>query len=137
MKTVVIVDDNKVDRYTIRRRLSKLDNIGEVLEFDAGDTFVHSFFSEAHRNLGPDGQLIVIMDINMPRMTGFETVAEMERQIQSGGGVESCVVMMFSSSDNPSDREMAAGFEIVKTYIVKPFDQSDVAKLKSLIEEDA
>lgn len=137
MKTVVIVDDNKVDRYTIRRRLSKLGNIGDVLEFDAGDTFISNFFSAAQNNLGTDGELVVIMDINMPRMTGFEAVAEMERQIKDGAGVESCVVMMFSSSDNPSDREMAARFDIVKTYIVKPFDQADVAVLKSLIEEAA
>lgn len=129
MTVVAVVDDNKVDRYTVRRRLSKETSITEVLEFDAGDTFLETYFSDLCLDPASPERLVVLMDINMPRLNGFETVAGMEEHLSDGRGKDSCVVMMFSSSENPLDHERAAEFDIVKGYIVKPFARDDVSLL--------
>ena len=132
MTVVAIVDDSKPDRYTVKRRLSKGEEFDEVLEFEAGDKFLNDYFKPIRLDPNSHEELIVLMDINMPRMDGFETVAEMERQLSEGNGVKSCVVMMFSSSDNPLDQERARQFNIVRGYIVKPFGIDDIKRLKEL-----
>jgi len=131
MTIVAIVDDSEVDRYTVKRRLSKLEEFEDVLEFDAGDTFLDRYFKPLRLNPDAHEKLVVLMDINMPRMDGFETVAQMERHLDEGNGVKSCVVMMFSSSENPNDIRQAEQFDIVQGYIVKPFGEKDIGKLKS------
>lgn len=136
MTIVAVVDDSKADRYTVKRRLAKGTEFKEVLEFDAGDTFLKEYFKPLRLDPESREELIVLMDINIPRLDGFETVAEMERQLIEGNGVKSCVVMMFSSSENPLDRERAKQFEIVKGYIVKPFEIDDISKVNALATSD-
>lgn len=133
MNVVVIVDDSKADRYTIKRRLSKLEGTSKIIEYDAGDTFLEDFFQSGNEIIESNDRLLVVMDINMPRLNGFETVAGMQSRVGQGQNVDSCVVMMFSSSDNPKDREMAASFDLVQGYIVKPFDQNDLSTIQKLL----
>ena len=130
MTIVAIVDDSEVDRYTVKRRLSQVSGFEDILEFSAGDTFIDRYFKPLRLDPNSHADLIVLMDINMPRMDGFETVTEMERQLNGGNGVKSCVVMMFSSSDNPNDQRRAEQFDIVQGFIVKPFGESDISRLK-------
>lgn len=68
----------------------------------------------------------------MPRMDGFETIGEMQRRRAKGYGPESIVVMMFTSSNNPSDRERAGSLDLVKGYITKPLDRSGIEVIRSL-----
>lgn len=131
MQKIAVVDDNKADRYTIKRRLSKMKLDVELIEFDSGDAFLRNFFEkEAFRD---KDNLLVIMDINMPRLNGFETVGAMQQCLKDGKGIRSCVVMMFSSSDNPVDREMAENYDIIAGYIVKPLDIDDAEMIRGMI----
>lgn len=130
--SVVIVDDQDVDRYIVRRRLSKAPEIGNVIEASAGKEFLEDFFNGSGADEIKHPPLMVLMDINMPGMNGFETVKELQRRMAEGRGPESVVIMMFTSSDNPEDRRRAEELDAVKGFIVKPLDDSGVEDLLSL-----
>lgn len=130
MSLVIIVDDNSVDRYIIKRHLKRCAFVDDVIEFDAGDTFFDQYFSTGVEDGNTGPRSVVLMDINMPRQSGFETVAKMEAAVKKNGTSNACVVMMYSSSEHPSDLERAAGFDIVAGFIVKPFAQDNIADLE-------
>lgn len=129
---VVVVDDEDVDRYIVKRRLSKAEDFGEVLEAPTGDAFLEEFFNGRKIELPPDVPLLVLMDVNMPGRNGFETIEELQRRMERGRGPGSVVIMMFTSSQNPKDQERAKQFAVVKGYIFKPLDDAGVEKIREL-----
>ena len=122
---VVIVDDEEADRYIVRRRLAKSEDFEQVIECTTGDEFLEQFFN-GHGGIDPSSPLLVLMDINMPRMGGFETIEELQRRMAEGRGPKSVVIMMFTSSDNENDRARADALSSVKGYVLKPLDDDAV-----------
>ncbi|MFK7942526.1 MAG: response regulator [Paracoccaceae bacterium] len=129
---VVVVDDEKVDRYIVKRKLAKFDDFGEVLEASTGVDFLESFFNGHGSGNFKDQPLLVLMDVNMPRMNGFETIEELQKRMAGGHGPESIVIMMFTSSNNPDDRAKAEMLPTVKGYILKPLDDDGVLKIREI-----
>ncbi len=63
---VTVVDDEQVDRYTVRRRLSRHGGFRDVVEVESGDRFLDVHCSGAS-DIETDGlPLLILMDINMP-----------------------------------------------------------------------
>lgn len=129
---VVVVDDNEADRYIVRRVLSKAEDFDEVLEAECGNVFLEEFYDGTGKTFAEDPPLLILMDVNMPGMNGFETVEELQRRSEAGKGPRTVVVMMFTSSDNPDDRERASHLVAVKGYIQKPLDETDVQFMRSV-----
>lgn len=129
---VVVVDDVEADRYIVKRQLKKAEDFNAVLECDAGDAFLESYFNDPDARDVYDPPLVVLMDVNMPRMNGFEAVEELQRRMAEGRGARSVVIMMFTSSDNPADRALAERYEAVKGYIVKPLTADDVETIRQV-----
>lgn len=129
---VVIVDDSEADRYIVRRRLSKVEGFGEVMEAEDGAVFLEEFFNGAGRVQSEILPLLVLMDVNMPGLNGFETIEELQRRVELGKGPASLVVMMFTSSSNPDDVAQAENLASVKGYITKPLDDVGIEKIRQI-----
>ncbi|WP_203348000.1 response regulator [Sulfitobacter geojensis] len=129
---VAVVDDDSADRYIVKRRLSKAEGFEDVTEFTGGHELLERFFSDQLDTTSQDLPLLILMDINMPQMDGFETIEEMQKRRTKGYGPESMVVMMFTSSNNPSDRERAGNLDLVKGFITKPLDGSGAEVIRTL-----
>lgn len=126
---VIIVDDDETDRYIAKRRLAKSSNFGEVSEASSGAQFLQDF-CDPPPAMGDDGlPPLVLMDVNMPGINGFETVQALESRMAQGAGSAHFVVIMFTSSNNPADIARAQDFDIVKAYMNKPLDNSGVEDL--------
>lgn len=117
---VVIVDDNEVDRYVVRRVLKKFDEFDTLKEAKSGMDFLDTFFNGDEGSHHDEPPLCILMDINMPGLSGFETIAEMEVRAKQGRGPNGIVVMMITSSANPSDRSRAEELGAVLGYTTKP-----------------
>lgn len=127
---IIVVDDDSTDRYIVRRRLSRSAVFGEILEASTGAEFLTEYFDEAPIETSADTPLLVLMDINMPRMNGFETIAELDRRRSDGKGPKKVDVFMYSSSESEEDQFRADSMPLVKGYIVKPFDEEDISRIE-------
>jgi two-component system response regulator len=109
-----MVDDN-IDEIFLTRRQVRRDGI------------VNNFISEKKperlietltelRQMGLQQNVLVLLDLNMPRVSGFELL----KTIRSDGRFKDIPVIMLSSSDDESD--MFESFDLgANGYMVKPF----------------
>lgn len=129
---VVVVDDQEVDRYLVKRCLSKVDDFPELIEVSSGKRFIEQFFSNEPASSSVSESLLVLMDINMPGLDGFQTIEEVQRRMTNGCGPSKIIFIMFTSSDNQRDRDKAKLLDVVKGYLSKPIDEESIRQIRDL-----
>lgn len=115
---IAMVDDESLDYQLVRRFHARSGLANPLRHFEDGQTFI-DYLGRVKDGAEPL-PVLVLMDINMPRMSGFETIAAMRGDAQFR---DIPVVMMLTSSTDRRDREqaVAAGAD---GYLVKPFNPS-------------
>jgi len=120
--SVLIVDDSESDRYILKRKLAKVGIVENIYEATDGSEALN-FFAQANsmaEKLGDISPTVVIfLDVNMPRMSGFELLESFEKLKTSGPIFDNTTMMMFSSSERTEDKVRALSYDFVKGYIVK------------------
>jgi len=115
----IIVDDHRLFRKGISMLLKEMDFIDLVAEADDGQHYM-----EIIETIHPD---IVLMDIRMPRIDGFEAA---KRTLEKYPDVKILVVSMFSDSEY-YQRMLGLG---VRGFIIK---ESDYEEFKHALESVA
>ncbi|GMQ27829.1 response regulator [Algoriphagus confluentis] len=72
-------------------------------------------------------RLLIFLDINMPKMNGWELLAKMESKVK----LADIKVIMVTSSLDKADRHKAQANQFVLDFWEKPLDDLNVAQLKS------
>jgi CheY-like chemotaxis protein len=123
-KNLFIVDDDEVDRYLIKRIATKSSMDFRVWEFATGQAFVDAIESPSDELAGclsDNDRSLMLVDINMPGMNGFELVNEIREAIQREVVTEkSIAILICSSSDHPQDQAAAEEDALIRGYVVKP-----------------
>jgi two-component system, chemotaxis family, response regulator Rcp1 len=126
---LIIIEDNPADVKLFKEALKFSGIDAEVSHFPDGITAVANLQSQEQPwNPAPD---IVFLDLNMPRMSGFE-VLEILRRTPESAGIRAVV---FTSSQSPADAEQAARLRADR-FIRKPTELRDFfAVVNSTIRE--
>lgn len=113
---VMIVDDESWIRTTVREVLSEAGV--EVLSAESGRECIE------HLRRGFRG--VILMDIMMPEMNGWETIRMLHRESLIDGNL----IVMLTALESP-DEQMEGLQELVFDYLTKPFDPATLVSTVS------
>ena len=105
MKTILVVDDNKMNLMTAKKVLNDEYKVIPVMKGQQALTYLEN--SECD---------VILLDINMPEMDGFEVLEKIH-------GMEKCrnIPVIFLTADNDSETETRCFREGAIDFIAKPF----------------
>lgn len=126
LSCILLVDDDNNDNFFHKRTLEKT-GIAETVEVvytgvEALDYLQKSAppSDKAHPN-------IIFLDINMPVMNGWEFLNEYEQLPETTRA--NTLVIMLTTSLNPSDKKRADQNPLVNGFINKPLEEKDIKKI--------
>jgi CheY-like chemotaxis protein len=136
LNTVIVIDDSEVDRYIALRILKKSGITKHVIEMADAASALELIGDRAcfDSKCGPwPPPVVILLDINMPQMGGFDFLEEVDRRIQRGEiGSDSFAVTMHTSSSDPGDIDRARRHAVVMDFLMKPLSVEAVSRIAEL-----
>lgn len=121
MGLIVILDDSDDDRFFIKRHISRRYPGRSVLEFTyAADALAFLKHDDS------DGVDLVMVDIDLPRMNGFEfldALGSLPDQLR-----DRTTVLVMSNSIDPTDSNRATAYPLVSGFVNKPIKDGSLQR---------
>ena len=115
---IYLVDDNEIDTTVNARLIELLGITSNISTFRSGTAFI-SFIEENAETLS-QGNHLLLLDILMPGMSGFECLDNLERILR--GKDHHLVVCMLSGALDRSEIKAAEEHPLVYRVLEKPLD---------------
>jgi len=114
-RKIIIVDDDPTSNYISEFILSSVHLNADIISFINP---IEALEKLPEMNITPDS--IILLDLNMPEMNGYEFVDSLEEL-----GLD-CQVVILTCSKNLMDREYSKKYEKIKGFLSKPLTQDNI-----------
>lgn len=125
--TILIIDDDDISSEMVSRALRKVAPDIAVKAAEDGVEGIEMLTGTAPETC--EDPLLILLDINMPRMNGFEFLEE----IRNNPKLRKHVVFIFSTSEDEADRSRAYDFTVAG-YIAKSRVGPQLSNVTELIK---
>lgn len=113
MKTILLIDDDDLVNYLHKFHLSEVLPNQNIIVKSNAEAVLQDMQNGSY---APD---IMFLDINMPRVTGWDFLNEYKKQSQP----EDCIIYMVSASVNPKDKQLCDEDEYIEKFLQKPLNE--------------
>ncbi len=116
LSCIMLVDDDENDNFFHEREIKKANSSTVVVAKKSGSEALEYIKSkQGKENQHPD---LIFLDINMPGMNGWDFLEQynlLDKEVQSNR-----IIIMLTTSENPSNIVRAKSWSFVTDYITKP-----------------
>ena len=127
ISAALLIDDEQVDQILYKMVIDESGLVQSLMSF----RYAQEALDYLQKPDRPEID-VIFLDINMPRMTGFEFLEA--ATVALGDSFAKIVVVMLTTSMNPDDEERARKFPVVKEYIHKPLQKEHLDRVVQLLE---
>ena len=123
-KPILLVEDDRVDAMTVKRALKDLKAMNELVHRVNGEQALEYLRNESNKK-----PCVILLDLNMPRMTGIEflKIAKADEMLKK------IPVIVLTTSEEEQD--VVESFSLsVAGYIVKPVDYKKFVEAIRIIQ---
>lgn len=127
---ILVIDDDDVTGETVRRSLRRMGCDFPVVEAGDGQEGLDILRGRSAKQL--HRPFITLLDLNMPRMNGFEFLAA----VRADPALASSVIFVLSTSDSDADRARAYQDQVAG-YMLKSAIGPQMVRLTTLLHDYA
>lgn len=117
---VLLVDDDKINNYINLRLIRRIGLSEEIIVTNNGQEAIN-YLKQCEKNALPT---LILLDINMPVMDGFEFLEEFEKL--EFNNVERPLIVVLTTSTNTNDIKKVESSPIAAGYINKPLTEENL-----------
>jgi response regulator RpfG family c-di-GMP phosphodiesterase len=124
-KEILLLDDNEITNFYNEDVIEDTLLFDKISIFDNPIDAISSIKTKIKNNEAIPGHFIV--DINMPDMSGFEFLDELEKMTEHFE--EYPRIFILSTSNHPNDRSKFVKTVMAQEYLIKPLSANQLLKL--------
>ena len=115
---IVLAEDDEGHAQLVRRNLKRAGVANEIVHVTDGQQALEFIFRRGHyQGRSASGPLLLVLDINMPRVDGVEVL----RQVKASEATARIPAIMLTTTDDP--REVERCYELgCSVYVTKPVE---------------
>ena len=121
----MLIDDNKHDNFFHEFIISDGNYADVVITKESGDTALD--FLKNRLQTGDPQPDLIFLDINMPRMNGWEFLEEYEKLDKELQG--KVIVVMLTTTESSPDKVKAVSKDITADFKIKPVNEAMLDEL--------
>jgi CheY-like chemotaxis protein len=126
-KTIWVIDDDNIYQIIVNKIIQKSEMFSEISSFKNGKEAINAVSNSLNsKESFPD---IILLDINMPIMDGWEFMEEL--QILKPSINKQIIVYIVSSSIAVEDKNKAKTYPDILGYLSKPVNINDLVLIAS------
>lgn len=118
LNCILLIDDNPDDNFFHERIIRKCNAAEKIVSKTAAIDALEFLKAKPTNDMAPE---LILLDINMPVMNGWDFLAEYEKLPQELKS--KAVIVMLTTSQNPDDEKKAAHIQSISDFKTKPLSK--------------